>query len=101
MTEVHNTAEIFQGQDERNPPTPYFVVYVNDRMKDRLAEPVCREIIKDQAPPKGGFFTEWDAAAPAEGETAQTSDVDMNPPSNGESWGRSDAPGTEIPPPPP
>lgn len=93
MTEVQDTAEIFQTNDERNPPTPYFLVYVNDEMKDRLADPVCREIVKDQAPPAGGFFTEWDSAAPAEGSTAPTSDMGMDPPPYGEAWGGSDAPG--------
>jgi ubiquitin carboxyl-terminal hydrolase 25/28 len=46
ITEVQNTAEIFENQGRVNPPTPYFLVYVNAAMKDRLVEPVCREIFE-------------------------------------------------------
>lgn len=58
VTEVHNTAEIFGGQqDQRNPPTPYFVVYVHDRMRERVAQPVCRTVAEEtdqqhQHPPR-------------------------------------------------
>lgn len=51
VTEVQNLDEIFKNQEEQNPPTPYFLVYVNDAMKDRLVSPVHRDIVKDQAPP--------------------------------------------------
>lgn len=44
VREVQDTAEIFAVQQSENPPTPYFLVYVNDTMKDRLANPVCREV---------------------------------------------------------
>lgn len=106
VTEVSDTAEIFGSKDERNPPTPYFLVYVHDEKKDILANPVCREIVKDQseAPAGGGFFHEWDTAAPSapvppegEGEIAegQMTDVNMEPPAYGESGG-SDAPDTGM-----
>lgn len=51
VTEVQDPDEIFKCQEEQNPPTPYFLVYINDEMKDRLASPVHRDITKDQAPP--------------------------------------------------
>jgi ubiquitin carboxyl-terminal hydrolase 25/28 len=47
VTEVHNTAEIFGNQSIRNPPTPYFVVYVHDRVRARVAQPVCRAVIEE------------------------------------------------------
>ncbi|KAL1959884.1 hypothetical protein VTO42DRAFT_1029 [Malbranchea cinnamomea] len=47
VTEVHNTDEIFGSPDDRNPPTPYFVVYIHDRMRDRVAQPVCRNVVEE------------------------------------------------------
>lgn len=44
VREVQDPAEIFGNQQGENPPTPYFLVYVNDNMKDRLVNPVCREV---------------------------------------------------------
>lgn len=44
IAEVKDTAEIFRNPNRMNPPTPYFLVYVNAAMKDRLVEPVCRMI---------------------------------------------------------
>lgn len=44
VTEVQNLDEIFKNSDTKNPPTPYFLVYINDTMRDRLVDPVCREI---------------------------------------------------------
>src|SRR5438105_3829259 len=46
VTEVQNPAEIFENSGRPSPPTPYFLVYVNDSMKERLVEPVCREIME-------------------------------------------------------
>ena len=46
VTEVHNRAEIFDNHNLQNPPTPYFLVYLNDNMKDRLVQPVCRVIVE-------------------------------------------------------
>jgi ubiquitin carboxyl-terminal hydrolase 25/28 len=51
VTEVHNTAEIFDNRSIRNPPTPYFVVYVHDRMRARVAQPVCRAVIEEPSLP--------------------------------------------------
>lgn len=45
VTEVQNPEEIFRAEYSRNPATPYFLVYLNDSLKDRLADPVCREIM--------------------------------------------------------
>ncbi|KAJ5567536.1 hypothetical protein N7535_006842 [Penicillium sp. DV-2018c] len=53
VTEVQNVDEIFKPGSTNNPPTPYFLVYVNDDMKSRLASPVCREVnetMTDQLP---------------------------------------------------
>ncbi|KAJ5779593.1 hypothetical protein N7457_007313 [Penicillium paradoxum] len=44
VTEVQNVDEIFKNDSTNNPPTPYFLVYVNEDMKERLTNPVCREI---------------------------------------------------------
>lgn len=44
VTEVQNLDEIFKDGRETNPPTPYFLVYINDEMKDRLVDPVCRDV---------------------------------------------------------
>ncbi|OJD19721.1 hypothetical protein AJ78_00344 [Emergomyces pasteurianus Ep9510] len=52
VTEVHSKSEIFESQNLANPPTPYFLVYVNEQMKDRLVKPVNREI-EDASPPRG------------------------------------------------
>ncbi|KAL4930727.1 ubiquitin-specific protease UBP2 [Aspergillus undulatus] len=46
VTEVRDLDEIFKSTDRHNPPTPYFLVYVNDRIKDRLVSPVSREIVE-------------------------------------------------------
>ena len=46
VTEVQNLDEIFSNRNEQNPPTPYFLVYINEQMKDRLVDPVCRDIIE-------------------------------------------------------
>ncbi|EQL34025.1 ubiquitin thiolesterase [Blastomyces dermatitidis ATCC 26199] len=51
VTEVHSKSEIFESQNLTNPPTPYFLVYVNEHMKDRLVKPVNREI-EDVSPPE-------------------------------------------------
>ncbi|KAH8701874.1 putative ubiquitin hydrolase [Talaromyces proteolyticus] len=83
ITEVRDTSEIFGNQGRVNPPTPYFLVYVNAGMKDRLVEPVCREIIPEpSANPTGG-----DEPNSIDGPM----DVDVNPPSYGNNnpWARS------------
>lgn len=49
VTEVHNTDEIFGSPDDRNPPTPYFVVYIHDKMRARVAQPVCRDVVDVEA----------------------------------------------------
>lgn len=46
VTEVQNLDEIFKDHQPSNPPTPYFLVYINDQMKDRLVDPVCRDIVQ-------------------------------------------------------
>lgn len=81
VTEVHNRAEIFESQG-RNPPTPYFLVYVNDAMKDRLVQPVCREIPENPASATEDPAGQATNAAAAQGDNpAMTSeDVDMGPP---------------------
>lgn len=50
VTEVQNLDEIFYNVSDMNPSTPYFLVYVNDKMIDRLVEPVCREIPQTMPP---------------------------------------------------
>ncbi|PWY94374.1 ubiquitin carboxyl-terminal hydrolase [Aspergillus sclerotioniger CBS 115572] len=75
VTEVDNLDEIFQDDGQQNPPTPYFLVYVNDALKDRLVNPVCREIIETSS-------------------ANTTGDISMNPPAYDEIWGENSEPGT-------
>ncbi|KAE8356901.1 hypothetical protein BDV28DRAFT_126391 [Aspergillus coremiiformis] len=84
VTEVHDLDEIFRSQDRQNPPTPYFLVYVNETMKDRLVSPLCREIV--ESPPEDQ--TGPDTASVTEGITVPTTtgDVDMDPPAYDEIW---------------
>ncbi|KAJ5172904.1 hypothetical protein N7492_005497, partial [Penicillium capsulatum] len=44
VTEVQDVREIFENSTDPNPPTPYFLVYINEDLQDRLVEPVCRDI---------------------------------------------------------
>ncbi|KAK2793902.1 ubiquitin-specific protease ubp2 [Onygenales sp. PD_12] len=44
VTEVHNRAEIFDSPQMLNPPTPYFLVYINESLQHRLVKPVNRNI---------------------------------------------------------
>ncbi|GES61066.1 ubiquitin carboxyl-terminal hydrolase [Aspergillus terreus] len=77
VTEVQDIDEIFANQERANPPTPYFLVYVNDDMKSRLVDPVHR-VVQEQHPPneQGEAATTTTAAI---GPSA-SEDVDMNPP---------------------
>lgn len=50
VSEVHDIDEIFKQDSGVRPPTPYFLVYVKDDIKERLVDPVCRDIIE---PPAG------------------------------------------------
>ena len=46
VTEVKDTTEIFERDSETRPATPYFLVYIKDELKDRLVDPVCRDIVE-------------------------------------------------------
>jgi ubiquitin carboxyl-terminal hydrolase 25/28 len=98
VTEVTNTDEIFKNQERQNPPTPYFLVYVNDGLKDRLADPVCRQIIEDPAPSETVRSTE--ATVPMEGVTATTltpqQDLDMELPAYDEALADTQNSGTKA-----
>ncbi|KAG5297235.1 ubiquitin carboxyl-terminal hydrolase [Histoplasma ohiense] len=63
VTEVQSKSEIFESQNLTNPPTPYFLIYVNDRMKDRLVKPVNREI--EDVSPTGVLSQPAPAPAPS------------------------------------
>ncbi|CAI7583871.1 unnamed protein product [Penicillium palitans] len=78
VTEVQNMDEIFKNDSTSNPPTPYFLVYVNDGMKDRLANPVCREVSDNMSD-----FPGLEQATTMEGvePTSPAPDVNMEPPS--------------------
>ncbi|OGM39949.1 putative ubiquitin C-terminal hydrolase [Aspergillus bombycis] len=93
VTEVHDLDEIFTSQDRQNPPTPYFLVYVNATMKDRLVSPLCREIL--ESPPDDQPSV--DMANDTKAVTAPTAaeDVDMNPPAYDEIWTDKGTSGTE------
>lgn len=51
VTEVKDTKEIFQKDDEKRPATPYFMVYIKDELRSKLVDSVCRNIV--DAPPHG------------------------------------------------
>jgi ubiquitin carboxyl-terminal hydrolase 25/28 len=75
VTEVYNVNEIFENDSTNNPPTPYFLVYVNDAMKDRLADPVCRDVTESMPD-----MTEQETPAFMEDtRAASPTDVDMDP----------------------
>ncbi|KAJ5232089.1 Peptidase C19 ubiquitin carboxyl-terminal hydrolase 2 [Penicillium chermesinum] len=44
VTEVTNPGDIFNESHDTSPPTPYFLVYINSAMKERLVDPVFRDI---------------------------------------------------------
>lgn len=50
VTEVQNLNEIFEKSSDPNPPTPYFLVYVNDEKRDLLVDPVNRNIQPEPNP---------------------------------------------------
>ncbi|KAJ5638100.1 hypothetical protein N7490_007979 [Penicillium lividum] len=50
VTEVQNLDEIFANKDDTNPPTPYFLVYINELKRDRMVDPVCRDIVENPPP---------------------------------------------------
>lgn len=80
VTEVKNLDEIFKNTDTSNPPTPYFLVYINEKMKERLVDPVCRDI----AQPMPDAPIETSAEVPIAMEDVQITnpgeDVNMEPP---------------------
>lgn len=74
ITEVHDPAEVLgrptnsSGASSSNPPTPYFVVYVNDALKERLVQPVCREVAVPVPPPPAASGKEEEESRPPEDE---------------------------------
>lgn len=102
VTEVQDPSEIFQDQQDPNPPTPYFLVYVNDTMKDRLVNPVCRGIFdpaslsNDQAYPAADQDTAMqEAIIASQKRSTGGGDMNMDPPTYDETWaGSGGAPGT-------
>lgn len=98
VTEIQDPSEIFQDRQEQNPPTPYFLVYVNDTMKDRLVNPVCREIVDRQSNVQSFPETDQDTAmqkAIMASQQPTEGDVNMDPPAYNETWaGSGGAPGT-------
>jgi ubiquitin carboxyl-terminal hydrolase 25/28 len=81
VTEVHNRAEIFGHHNLQNPPTPYFLVYVHDGIKDRLVQPVCREI-EEASPsqPSVEEISNVEAEKVRSTETPMENDVEMGDP---------------------
>ena len=41
---VEDTGEIFNAPSDPRPPTPYFLVYVEEDLKTQLVDPVCRKV---------------------------------------------------------
>lgn len=46
VTKVQNLDDIYGNPGGTNPPTPYFLVYIHSNMKDRLVDPVHRDIVQ-------------------------------------------------------
>jgi ubiquitin carboxyl-terminal hydrolase 25 len=92
ITEVQDTSEIFGNPNRVNPPTPYFLVYVNAAMKDRLVEPVCREIASETAT----TTVENAADIAVEPSSDEAMDVDMKPPAYTDVWSKSEPEGTQM-----
>lgn len=44
VSEVTDISQIFDQDPSDRPPTPYFLVYVKDELKDQLVDPVCRDV---------------------------------------------------------
>lgn len=97
ITEVTDLAEIFQEANDPNPPTPYFLVYVNDLMKDRLVNPVCREVFdpfSNMDEDNHHRQTESDADTVMKDATdtqkaTGSGNVTMDPPTYDEAWAQS------------
>ncbi|EFQ97440.1 ubiquitin carboxyl-terminal hydrolase 2 [Nannizzia gypsea CBS 118893] len=92
VTEVHSTAEIFSDRNMKNPPTPYFLVYLNDGLKERLAKPVCRHVEE----PPAQTTSAADHSNPDRGRAGHGSDTEMTdlPPSYDEA--QKTAPGRDT-----
>ncbi|KAJ5972050.1 uncharacterized protein N7479_001968 [Penicillium vulpinum] len=90
VTEVQNVDEIFKNDSTSNPPTPYFLVYVNDSMKDRLVNPVCREIDNMVDLPNLELATTMEGVQP----TNPGPEMNMAPPSYEEASAINGTPGT-------
>lgn len=95
VTEVRNLDEIFKDNHPSNPPTPYFLVYINEQMKDRLVDPVCRDIVQTMPDaPAAEAPVEASAEAPSLMEDVQATNVTQDaardaPPSYQEGFGPS------------
>ena len=44
VTKVTDVSEIFDAPSGDRPPTPYFLVYVKEELKEDLVNPVCRDV---------------------------------------------------------
>ncbi|KAJ5679680.1 hypothetical protein N7462_007924 [Penicillium macrosclerotiorum] len=95
VTEVQNLDEIFKNTDTQNPPTPYFLVYLHDEIKDRLVDPVCRDIV-DPMPDMNTMFTEVPTAMDVENADTME-DMEVDPPSYQEAASQGDTPDMIIP----
>lgn len=93
VTEVHSTAEIFSDRNVKNPPTPYFLVYLNDGLKKRLAKPVCRHV--EERPARTTLTADSSKSKPGRERAGDRSDVEMTdlPPSYDEA--QKSAPGRD------
>ena len=45
VTQVKDAGEIFDAPIGPRPPTPYFLVYVKEQLKENLIDPVCRNVV--------------------------------------------------------
>ncbi|KAL9027046.1 MAG: hypothetical protein Q9196_004378 [Gyalolechia fulgens] len=50
VSAVTDISQIFDQDPSERPPTPYFLVYVKDELKDQLVSPLCRDVPPQQQP---------------------------------------------------
>ncbi|KAL8693998.1 MAG: hypothetical protein Q9218_001297 [Villophora microphyllina] len=58
VSTVTEVRQIFEPEPGDRPPTPYFLVYVKNDVKDELVDPVCRDIKELQRPEVPDSVTE-------------------------------------------
>lgn len=64
VTEIKDTTEIFVQESTNRPATSYFLVYVKDDLKEKLVNPICREISNTPGDPEDTVMEDAVVGAP-------------------------------------